>query len=279
MPPQANYGDVMLLTVDVADVETHVGVFPIGSGTALAHQRFAYSSQPTWEKLGPMLEKLLAKGDIGADRIDCSIVCSTVPRLSHEWRVVARVRLGHTMLDAGQLMRSEHTRMFHGGGDDIDPHRLANVIAVRDRVRGACVITDFGASVTFDAVAASGAYLGGLAIPRAETALDALCERAPLLPRVSLTAPCSPIGSSTVDALRSGLVYGFAGQVEAIIRQLRDELGGRVRVIATGARSAAATHSIRGEVDEVDELLTLDGLRLAAERHRALAHPRYRSIW
>jgi type III pantothenate kinase len=264
--PLANYGDVMLLAVDVAEAETHVGVFPIGSRTAQAHQRFANSSQPTWEKLGSTLESLLARGDIGPDRIDCSIVCSAVPRLSREWRVVARVRLGHMMLDAGQLMRSERRRMFHGG-DDIDPHRLANVIAVRDRVRSACVITDFGATVTFDAVAASGAYLGGLAIPRAETALDALCERAPLLSRVRLTAPRSPIGSSTVDALRSGLVYGFAGQVEAIIRRLRDELGGRVRVIATGARSAAATHSIREDVDEVDELLTLDGLRLAAERH------------
>lgn len=258
----------MLLTVDVADAQTHVGVFPNGSCAARAHQRFANSPRPTWEKLASTLENLLAKGDIGADRIGCSIVCSTVPRLSAEWSVVARVRLGHTMLDAGHLMRSERTRMFHGGGDDIDPHRLANVIAVRDRVRGACVITDFGATVTFDAVAASGAYLGGLAIPRAESALDALRERAPLLPRVMLTAPRSPIGSSTVDALRSGLVHGFAGQVEAIIRQLRHELGGRVIVIATGARSAAATHSICGEVDEVDELLTLDGLRLAAEWHR-----------
>lgn len=269
----------MLLVVDVADAETHVGVFPIGSRAARAHQRFAYSPQPTWEKLGSTLESLLAKGDISPDWIDCSIVCSTAPRLSHEWSVAARVRLGHTMLDAGELMRSERTRMFHGGGDDIDPHRLANVIAVRDRVRGACLITDFGATVTFDAVAASGAYLGGLAIPRAETTLNALCERAPLLPRVRLTAPRSPIGSSTVDALRSGLVHGFAGQVEAVIRRLRDELGGRVRVIATGAGSAAATRSIRGEVDEVDELLTLDGLRLAAERHRALAHPRCGSIW
>lgn len=259
----------MLLTVDVADADTHVAVFPIGSGAVRAHQRFANSSQPTWEKLGSTLDSLLTRGDISPDRIDCSIVCSVVPRLSHEWRVVARARLGHTMLDAGQLVRSERTRMSHGGGGDIDPHRLANVIAVRDRVRGACVITDFGATVMFDAVAASGAYLGGLAIPRAETALDALCERAPQLPRVRLTAPRSPIGGSTVDALRSGLVHGFAGQVEGIIRRLRDELGGRVRVIATGAGSAA-THAIREEVDEVDELLTLDGLRLAAERHRSL---------
>src|SRR5215472_13901697 len=130
-PQQANYGDVMLLTVDVADADTHVGVFPIGSCTVQAHQRFANSPEPTWEQLGSTLESLLTRGGISPDRIDCSIVCSTVPRLSREWSVVARVRLGHTMLDAGQLMRSERTRMFHGGGDDIDPHRLANVIAVR----------------------------------------------------------------------------------------------------------------------------------------------------
>jgi type III pantothenate kinase len=118
-------------------------------------------------------------------------------------------------------------------------------------------------------VSAAGEYLGGIISPGAEISVDALYERAAKLPKVELAEPRSLIGKSTVDAIRSGIVFGFAGQVEGIVRRLRAELGQATPVIATGGWAPSLVPFIRETVDEVDDLLTLTGLRLIWERNEA----------
>ena len=127
---------------------------------------------------------------------------------------------------------------------EVGADRLVNAVAAYDRVHDACVVVDFGTAITYDAVSAAGEYLGGIITPGAEISIDALYDRAAKLPKVELAEPRALIGKSTVDAIRSGIVYGFAGQVEGIVRRLRAELGAATQVIATGGlrRRARAVH-------------------------------------
>jgi type III pantothenate kinase len=131
------------------------------------------------------------------------------------------------------------------------------------------VVVDFGTAITYDAVSSSGEYLGGIITPGAEISIDALYERAAKLPKVELAQPRSLIGKSTVEAIRSGIVFGFAGQVDGIVGRLRNELGSGTKVIATGGLAAALVPAVQETIDEVDDLLTLTGLRLIWERNQA----------
>ena len=133
-------------------------------------------------------------------------------------------------------------------------------------MKGACIVVDFGTAITYDPVSAEGEYLGGIIALGVEISLEALTERAARLPKVDLEEPRGLIGKSTVDAIRSGVIYGVAAQVDGIVRRLWDELGAEASVIATGG---LAEHIVphAETIDEVDDLLTLTGLRLIHERN------------
>jgi type III pantothenate kinase len=149
---------------------------------------------------------------------------------------------------------------------EIGADRLVNAVAAYEKVKGACIVVDFGTAITYDPVSADGEYLGGIITPGVEISLEALTNRAAKLPKIDLGPPRSLIGKSTVDAIRSGIIYGFAGQVDAIVTRLRAELGAETEAIATGG---LAGHIVpyTDTIDEVDELLTLEGLRLLHERN------------
>jgi type III pantothenate kinase len=149
---------------------------------------------------------------------------------------------------------------------EIGPDRLVNAVAAYDKVHGACVVVDFGTAVTYDPVSAEGEYLGGIITPGVEISMEALTNRAAALPKIDLAPPRSLIGKTTVDAIRSGIIYGFAGQVDGIVRRLRAEMGADIEAIATGGLAAHIV-PFTEEIDETDDLLTLTGLRLLHERN------------
>ena len=149
---------------------------------------------------------------------------------------------------------------------EIGPDRLVNAVAAYDRVGGACVVVDFGTALTFDPVSADGEYLGGIIAPGVEISMEALTARAAALPRIDLVAPRTLIGKTTVDAIRSGVMYGYAGQVDGILRRLRGELGEELEAIATGGLAVRIV-PFCDEIDDTDDLLTLTGLRLLHERN------------
>ena len=256
----------MLLVVDVGNTQTHFGVIQSGGTEVTEHWRFATVRESTRDELGAALRNLLALRGLDFGDIDASIVSSTVPQLSQEWTAMASVYLGHTMLLVGPAIRTgmpiRIDNPYEVGAD-----RLVNAVAGFERVRNTCVIVDFGTAITYDAVSSAGEYIGGIITPGAEISIDALYDRAAKLPKVELAAPRSLIGKSTVDAIRSGIVYGFAGQVEGIVRRLRAELGARTPVIATGGLAHVLVPFVEETIDEVDDLLTLIGLRLIYERN------------
>jgi type III pantothenate kinase len=141
-------------------------------------------------------------------------------------------------------------------------------VAAYEKVKGPCIVVDFGTAITYDPVSATGEYLGGIITPGVEISMEALTSRAAALPRVEIAPPRALIGKTTVDAIRSGIVYGFAGQVDAIVTRLRGELGDRTETIATGGLAAHIVPYTE-TIDEVDDLLTLTGLGLLYDRNRA----------
>jgi type III pantothenate kinase len=150
---------------------------------------------------------------------------------------------------------------------EVGADRLVNAVAAYARFARGCIVVDFGTAITYDAVSDNGEYLGGIITPGAEISLEALYDRAAKLPRVELIEPRALIGKSTVEAIRSGIAFGFAGQVEGIVGRLRAELGEDTPVIATGGLARLVVPFARETIDEVDDLLTLTGLRLIWERN------------
>jgi type III pantothenate kinase len=257
----------MLLVVDVGNTQTHFGMFDAGDVLS-EHWRFATVRDSTGDELGAALSNLLALRGLSFADVDRSIVSSTVPQLSEQWTAMAERYLGHKMLVVGPSIRTGMP-IRYDNPHEVGADRLANAVAAYERVRGACVVVDFGTAITYDVVSGAGEYLGGIITPGAEISIDALYDRAAKLPKVELIAPRSLIGKSTVDAIRSGIVYGFAAQVDGIVRRLRDELGPSTKVIATGGLAGALVPFVRETIDEVDDHLTLTGLRLIWERNRS----------
>jgi type III pantothenate kinase len=256
----------MLLVVDVGNTQTHFGVFPTGAVEISEHWRFATVRESTSDELGAALFNLLGLRGLRFEDIDASIVSSTVPQLSEQWTQMASRYLEHTMLLVGPSLRTGMPIRMDNPRE-VGADRLVNAVAAYARIQDTCVVVDFGTAITYDVVSSAGEYLGGIISPGAEISIDALYERAAKLPKVELAEPRSLIGKSTVDAIRSGIVFGFAAQVDGIVHRLRDELGAETKVLATGGLARALVPAVRETIDEVDDLLTLTGLRLIWERN------------
>jgi type III pantothenate kinase len=253
----------MLLVVDVGNTQTHFGTYR--GAQLIEHWRFTTVRDSTADELGAVLRNLLELRGIGLADLDASIVSSTVPQLRPEWEAMAARYLDHEMLVVGPGMKTGMA-LRYDNPREIGPDRLVNAVAAYDKVHGACVVVDFGTALTFDPVSADGDYLGGIIAPGVEISMEALTNRAAALPKIDLAPPRSLIGKTTIDAIRSGVIYGYAGQVDGILRRLRAEMGTEIETIATGG---LAHHIVpfTEEIDETDDLLTLSGLRLLHERN------------
>jgi type III pantothenate kinase len=254
----------MLLVVDVGNTQTHFGTWR--DGKLVEHWRFATVRESTADELGAALRSLLELRGVTLDDLSASIVSSTVPQLGPEWATMAGRYLSHEMLVVGPGIKTGMA-IRYDNPREIGADRLVNAVAAFDKVKGAVVVVDFGTAITYDPVSAEGEYLGGIITPGVEISMEALTARAAALPRVDIAPPRSLIGKSTIDAIRSGIVYGFAGAVDSIVRRLRAEMGEDTETIATGG---LAGHIVpfTETIDEVDDLLTLTGLKLLHERNR-----------
>lgn len=251
----------MLLAIDVGNTQTHLGAF---RGDELAeHWRFRTVAGATGDEIAERITGLLSLSDIDMEEVDALVVSSVVPPLGREYEALARRYFGAPCLTVGPRIKTgmpiRIDNPYEVGAD-----RLVNAVAAYERVGNSCLVVDFGTGINFDAVSSDGEYVGGAIAPGVEISLTALTERGARIGRIELGEPEAAIGKSTHGAIQSGVIFGFAGLIDGIARRIERELGGEPTVIATGGLAAVIVPFCEA-IDEVDDLLTLTGLRLIWE--------------
>jgi type III pantothenate kinase len=243
----------MLLAVDVGNTQTVFGLF---DGAELAeHWRIATEPNRTGDELGALVTRFL-----DLDRVEGICLSSTVPQLIREYETFADRYAQAALLTVGPGVRTG-IAIRYDDPREVGPDRIANSVAAKDRYGAPCVVVDFGTSTYFDVVSPDGEYVGGVLAPGVEISMEALFARAARLIKVDYAEPPGVIGKTTATALQSGLVYGFAGQVDGVVERIRGELGAPARAIATGGLAdLIAPHA--QTIELVDPWLTLEGLRL-----------------
>jgi type III pantothenate kinase len=253
----------MLLAIDTGNTQTVIGLF---DGPELVeHWRIATVVQRTADELALLLHQLLALR--GFDEVvDGMAVSSVVPQVTSELRVLCERYYGFPALIREQGVKTGMP-ILYDEPRNVGADRIANAVAAFDQYGGPSLVVDFGTANTIDAISRKGEYLGGAIFPGIETSMAALFARAAVLRRVELSeAPRSVIGKSTVEAIQSGAIYGFAGQVDALVDRFEEELG-ECTVIATGGLAEPIIHHSR-TVEHHEPWLTLQGLRIIYERNR-----------
>jgi type III pantothenate kinase len=249
----------VLLAVDVGNTQTALGLY---AGEKLTdHWRLATERSSTADELGVLLGGLL-----DFDDVDGICLSSTVPVLLREWEALAEKWAHAPLLVVGPGVKTG-IPIRYDDPREVGPDRIANSVAARARYGAPVIVVDFGTSTNFDVVSADGEYVGGVIAPGIEISMDALFARAARLVKVDYAPPPAVIGKTTVEGLQSGLVYGFAGQVDGIVGRIREELGTEARAVATGGLADLVSPHSR-TIERVDPFLTLEGLRLVWDLNR-----------
>jgi type III pantothenate kinase len=248
----------VLLAFDVGNTQTVFGLF---HGAELTeHWRVATEAQRTGDELGALIG-----GFLDLDRVDGICLSSTVPQLVREYEAFADRYAAAELLVVGPGVRTGMS-IRYDDPREVGPDRIANAVAARERYGSPCIVVDFGTSTNFDVVGPDGDFVGGVVAPGIEVSMGALAARAARLFSVDFATPPTVISQSTVGALQSGLVYGFAGQVDGIVERIRGELASDARAIGTGGLADLIAPHAR-TLERVDPWLTLEGLRLVWERN------------
>ncbi|OLR89760.1 type III pantothenate kinase [Actinokineospora bangkokensis] len=257
----------MLLTVDVGNTNT---AFGLHNGTDLLRGwRVRTDARTTADELAMTLRGLLGEH---AERVSGVAALSTVPAVLREVRaMLARYYRGVPRVVVEPGIRTG-VPLLVDNPKEVGSDRIANTLAAHAEFGTACVVADFGTSTNLDVISAKGEFLGGVFMPGIEISVDALAARAAALRKVEMVRPRSVIGKSTVECLQSGIMYGYAGQVDGLVHRIRAELRaaghpGDPTVIATGGLAPIVV----GEATTIDHHrpdLTLEGLRLIFERNR-----------
>lgn len=258
----------MLLAIDIGNTNISLGVFE--ELALVASWRLQTVRERTADELGLLVDGLFLRARIDRSRVTGVAISSVVPPLTAPTAGMIGQSFNLTALivdpasNTGMPIRYEPPA-------DVGADRVVSAIAAYEqfgaRTRSPMIVCDFGTATTLDAVSARGEYLGGSICPGVHISADALFQRAARLPRVDVRKPPAVIGRTTVDALRSGLFYGYVGMVEGIITRMRGELGGKATCVATGGLAEIIAPETP-LIDHVDADLTLQGLRIVWARNR-----------
>ena len=255
----------MLLAIDAGNSNIKLGVY---QGAELrAKWRLVPEQFGPADDYGPQVLRLFDRSGVDAKKIEAIIIASVVPQLNDIFKVISErvLQLTPTFIDH---TTNTGLKLLYDQPSQLGADRIVDAVAAVEKYGAPCIVIDFGTATTFNAINSKREYLGGIIAPGLMTTADALFSRAAKLPRVEIKRPKNMIGKSTVEAMQSGIFYGYANLVDGLLEQMLREMQETPKVIATGGLA----HVIRDAlhfIDEVDENLTLDGLRIVYEMNTA----------
>jgi type III pantothenate kinase len=256
--------DALLLAIDIGNTNTVLGIYR--GTTLLDHLRIESRRNSTSDEYSALVHSLLHQRGFAFSDLGQAVIGSVVPPLTTVFEEVCRRGIGKPPVLVGPGTRTGMPILVDNPRE-VGADRIVNAIAAFEKHRQACIVVDFGTATTFDVVNAKGQYLGGVIVPGIGISADALFARAAKLPRVEVVRPPSVIGKTTVQAIQSGLVFGYVSLVEGLVLRLVEALGEPAAVIATGGLAPLIAKETTC-IQEVSEFLTLDGLRMVYERNR-----------
>ena len=252
----------MLLAIDVGNTNIVLGAF---DGENLVKSfRVATSYEKSRDEYGMMFLQLLMFNGIKVEAIDDVIISSVVPPVMYSLERAVTKYLGKkpivvtNELDLGLNIKYENPR-------EVGADRLVNAVAVHEKYKCDAIIVDFGTATTFCALTKDGDYLGGAICPGIKISVEALFSKTSKLPRIELTPTKTVIGRTTVSSMQSGVIHGYVGQVDYMVKLIREEMGVEAKVIATGGLSGMISEE-SCSIDVIEPNLTLDGLRIIYDR-------------
>jgi type III pantothenate kinase len=270
----------MLLVLDVGNTNTVLGVFQATPGEQgavhfdklIAHWRVSTTKTQTVDEYGVLFRNLFAMNDLDVRSVQGTVISSVVPPLDSTLREVCEryFRIKPLFIEPGVKTGMP---VHYDNPAEVGADRIVNSVAAFEKYGGPCIVVDFGTATTFDVVSPKGEYLGGVITPGIGISADALFEHTARLPRVDIRKPHKVLATNTVNSLQSGLYYGYIGLIDGILERLIAEMGSAVAVVATGGLASLMGGGSK-YIREVDDLLTLEGLRIIYERN--LTHVRRR---
>ncbi len=256
----------MLLAVDVGNSQTVIGVFE--GDDLVRHWRISTDAGRTPDELALIFSGLMEFADMSFSRNVHGLICSSVvPVVTEMIRVMTRKYFYFPPLIVGPGVRTGMSLRVENPRE-VGADRIVNAVAAYELFGGPGVVVDFGTATSFDVYSGAGEFLGGVIAPGVATSIQALSLKGAQLPRIELAAPSHVVGRSTVEAMRSGAVYGFAGLVDRIVAEITAELAVTPAVVATGGLAPSVLEACRS-VDRHDPWLTLHGLRIVWDRNTA----------
>ncbi len=254
----------MLLAINVNNTNTSFGLHREGGW--IAHWRIATDRAKQPDEYAMVLHSLCDYARLSWSEVSGVALSSVVPPLTPVFADMSRRYLGHKPLIVSTTVKTG-VRILIDYPAEIGADRILNALGAKTVYGGPCIVVDFGTATTFDAISKEGDYVGGAIAPGLGIAAEALFARTAKLPRIELTAPPAAIGKNTVHAMQSGLVLGYVGLIETLVGRIGAELGGEVKVVATGGM-AHILAEMTAVIQTVDPMITLEGLRLIYQLNR-----------
>ncbi|PZE19226.1 type III pantothenate kinase [Paenibacillus xerothermodurans] len=254
----------MILVIDVGNTNIVLGIY---DGEKLQHHwRLSTNKSTTVDEYGMMIYNLFQFAGIELQQVQGVIIASVVPPLMFVLEQLCTKYLNKVPLIVGPGIKTG-LNIRYENPREVGADRIVNAVAAIELYGPPCIVVDFGTATTFDYIDATGQYIGGAVAPGIGISTEALYQRAAKLPRIELVPPKSVVGRNTVASMQAGIIYGFAGQVDGIVQRIREEYQVKPRVIATGGLAELISRHSR-TIDSVDQLLTLQGLRVIYERNQ-----------